>query len=236
MTAPEPLPVGNAIGPSSPATSATSTNSLRPSSEAMRTGTRASTVRAASGGSPARARMTGATKAWKVKIAEVGKPGSTTSGLPPITARHNGLPGLSATPCTRMPGVPSRDTTRWDRSPAPFEVPPDEHHHVAGIERRAHRELERDLVVGKRAERHRLAAGFGDGGRDDGAVAVVDAGRLERPAGRDQFVAGREHRHARPAHHLDGREPARRQHADLARADARAAPQHVSPRAMSEPA
>ena len=24
-----------------------------------------------------------------------------------------------------MPGLPSCDTTRWDRSPAPFEVPPD---------------------------------------------------------------------------------------------------------------
>ena len=69
--------------------------------------------------------MTGATKVWKVKIAEVGKPGSTTSGLPSTTARHNGLPGLSATPCTRMPGAPSRDTTRWERSPAPLEVPPE---------------------------------------------------------------------------------------------------------------
>ena len=39
VTAPEPLTVGNATGPCSPATSATSTNSLRPSSEAMRTGT-----------------------------------------------------------------------------------------------------------------------------------------------------------------------------------------------------
>ena len=50
VTEPEPLAVGNATGPSSPATSETSTNSLRPSSEAMRTGTSASMVRAASGG------------------------------------------------------------------------------------------------------------------------------------------------------------------------------------------
>jgi hypothetical protein len=64
----------------------------------MRTGTSASMVRAASGARPARARITGATKAWKVKIAEVGKPGSTAKGLPPITARQSGLPGLSATP------------------------------------------------------------------------------------------------------------------------------------------
>ena len=55
MTAPEPLPVGNAIGPSPPSTKETNTNSSRPSSEAIRTGTRAVTVCAASGGSPARA-------------------------------------------------------------------------------------------------------------------------------------------------------------------------------------
>ena len=116
---------GNAIGPSPSSTSDTSTNSLRPISEAMRSGTRASSVSAASGGRPARARITGATKAWKVKIAEVGKPGSTAIGLRSATARHKGLPGLSATPWTRMPGLPSCETTRCDRSPAPFEVPPD---------------------------------------------------------------------------------------------------------------
>ena len=42
----------------------------------------ASTVTAASGGRPALARITGATNAWNVKIAEVGKPGSTTIGFP----------------------------------------------------------------------------------------------------------------------------------------------------------
>ena len=98
VTAPEPLALGNATGRSSPATSVTSANSLRPSSEAIRTGTSASITRAASGGRPARARITGATKAWKVKIAEVGNPGSTASGLPSTTARQSGLPGLSATP------------------------------------------------------------------------------------------------------------------------------------------
>ena len=91
----------------------------------MRNGTRASTVSEASAGSPARARITGATKAWKVKIADVGKPGSTATGLPSATARQSGLPGFSATPCTRIPGWPSFETTRCERSPAPFEVPPD---------------------------------------------------------------------------------------------------------------
>src|SRR5262245_60917394 len=74
VTAPEPLAVGNATGPPSPAVSATRTNSLRPSSEAMRTGTAASMLWVACV-RPVRARIAGATKAWKVKIAEVGNPG-----------------------------------------------------------------------------------------------------------------------------------------------------------------
>src|SRR6516162_6259624 len=32
------------------------------------------------------------------------KPGRITIGLPSVTARHSGLPGFSATPCTTMPG------------------------------------------------------------------------------------------------------------------------------------
>ncbi len=124
VTAPEPFAVGNATRPSSAPTRETSANSSRPSSDGMRNGTRAVTVCAASTGNPARARMSGATKAWNVKIAEVGNPGSTISGVFPITARQSGLPGLSATPCTRMPGLPSRDTTWCDKSPAPFDVPP----------------------------------------------------------------------------------------------------------------
>ena len=135
------------------------------------------------------------------------------------------MPGLSATPCTRMPGVPSRDTMRCDRSPAPFDVPPRQHHDVAGLERAAHGQFERDFFVRKRAERHRLAAGFDDRGGDDGAVAVIDAAGPQRPAGLDQLIAGREHGDARAAHHVDRRKTARREHADLARADLRAAAQ-----------
>ena len=51
-------------------------------------------LRAASGGNPARARITGATKAWKVKIAEVGNPGSTASGLPSSDRKAKRLAGL----------------------------------------------------------------------------------------------------------------------------------------------
>ena len=60
----------------------------------------------------------------RTETAEVGKPGRTTTGRRPLAARQMGLPGLSATPCTTMPGS-SSETTRALRSPSPFEVPPD---------------------------------------------------------------------------------------------------------------
>ena len=101
------------------------TYSVRPRSDAVRTGSTASTTSARAGGSPAMARSTGATNSWNVKMAEVGKPGSTATGTPSCTARHNGLPGLSATPCTMMPGLRSRPAAVAARSPAPLDVPPD---------------------------------------------------------------------------------------------------------------
>ena len=58
-----------------------------------------------------------------------GKPGNTAIGLPNCllvassTARHSGFPGLRATPCTSTRAM--RDTIRYERSPAPFDVPPD---------------------------------------------------------------------------------------------------------------
>ena len=161
VTEPEPLPIGNAIGPSSPATSATSTNSLRPSSDGMRTGTVASTChrrfrRQAGLGADHRRHE--------------GVEGEDRRGrkarqhddrlVRRATARHSGLPGLSATPCTITPGAPSRDTMRCERSPAPFEVPPESTTMSQSLQRVAHRGFERRLVVRKRAERDRLAARF----------------------------------------------------------------------------
>ena len=70
-------------------------------------------------------RSAGTIMSWKVNMADVGNPGRITTGLPSQTARHSGLPGLSATPCAIMPGLPSRSMMRCDTSPAPFEVPPD---------------------------------------------------------------------------------------------------------------
>ena len=204
----------------SPATSATSTNSLRPSSEGMRTGTVASTVTAASGGRPALARITGATKAWNVKIAEVGKPGSTTIGLPSATARQSGLPGLSATPCTTTPGAPSRETMRCERSPAPFEVPPESTTMSQSASASRTAASSAASSSGNAPKRDRLAAGLAHRRGDDRAVAS----RRPRPAA--AAAPGATSSSPVESTATFGRrttstcgEAAGRQHADLARGD-----------------
>ncbi|GMA79552.1 hypothetical protein GCM10025880_59690 [Methylorubrum aminovorans] len=98
VTEPEPFGSGRATGPSCPLAREAITNSVRPSSEASRCGRRAGTASSSRGGSPASARTSGTTNSWNVNIAEVGKPGSTTTALPSDTARQSGLPGFSATP------------------------------------------------------------------------------------------------------------------------------------------
>ena len=97
--------------------------------------------------------------------------------------------------------------------------------HVAVGEGAPDRGVERRLLVGTSAVEHRLAAVLGDRGAYDRAVAVVDRRRTERQARRDELVAGREHADAGAAMDRDRRKAAGGEHADLARADHRAAPQ-----------
>ena len=127
VTEPDPLPIGYATSsPRESDTSRTSTYSVRPISDDMRNGRRANVRAAACADVPASARTTGATNSWNVKMADVGKPGRTTTPFLPLAARQIGLPGLRATPCTRMPGGPSTSSsTRTLRSPGPFDVPPE---------------------------------------------------------------------------------------------------------------
>src|ERR1700689_5345195 len=105
VIAPEPLPEGYAIKPSAPSTNDTMTNSVRPVSDAMRTGTFAATFASERGGKLARRRSTGTIMSWKVNIAEVGKPGRITTGFPSLTARHNGFP--------RFHGELWAENSRW---------------------------------------------------------------------------------------------------------------------------
>src|SRR3954452_2627706 len=72
------------------------TNSVRPSSEAMRTGTVAFTLASERGGSPAILRSTGTIVSWKVNIADVGKPGRITTGFEEQTPTDRGLAGVIA--------------------------------------------------------------------------------------------------------------------------------------------
>ena len=156
------------------------TNSVRPSSEAIRTGTFAVTLASERGGRPAMRRSTGTIMSWKVNIAEVGNPGRITTGLPSQTARHSGLPGFSATPCAMMPGLSEpRDDAVGDVARA-LRGAARQHQHVARLKRLAHRGFELRLVVGNGAEKHRLAAVLADRRGDDRAVGVVDRGRAQR--------------------------------------------------------
>ena len=94
-----------------------------------------------------------------------------------------------------------------------------QHQHLAGRERITHRSFELVFVVGNGAEKHRFAAIFVHRRCDDRTIGVIDCGRRQRLTGLHQFVAGRDHRNARPAGDGDVRDAAGRQHADLARAD-----------------
>ena len=108
----------------------------------------------------------------------------------------------------------------------PFRGAAAEQHQIAGLHRGAYSEFKSGFIVGERTEDDRFAARLGDRRRDDRAVAVKDLGGPQHAARRDQFVAGREHGDFRPAHHVDFGDTASREHADLARPDPRAAPQH----------
>ena len=112
-----------------------------------------------------------------------------------------------------------------------LRCPTGEDDQIAGVDSLAQRGCEGSLLIGKSAEGDRLATCLRNGGRDDGAVAVIDASRRERPSGCDELVAGREHRHLRLAEDLDTADAAGRKHADLTRGDGCVAPQdHLSAR------
>ena len=90
-----------------------------------------SAFRAASGGRPARARITGATKAWKVKIAEVGKAGQHHDRLVADDAEAERLAGLERDAVHQDAGLaePRDDGVR--QIAGAFRGAAGEHHHVA---------------------------------------------------------------------------------------------------------
>jgi hypothetical protein len=122
-------------------------------------------------------RSTGTIMSWKVNIAEVGNPGSITTGCHRSTARHSGLPGFSATPWAMMPGLPSLSMIAGMGDVArALGRAARQHQHVARCQRTAHRGFQRLLIVGDRTQKIRLAAILGNRRGDDGAVGVIDRG------------------------------------------------------------
>ncbi len=84
---------------------------------------------------------------------------------------------------------------------------------------------ERTLDIGNGAEADGLAAVLLQRGGDDRTVGIVDGGGPQRLAGRDQFVAGGDHRDARLAPDCRLCRADRGEHPHLARAEEGAAPQ-----------
>ena len=112
-----------------------------------------------------------------------------------------------------------------------------QHHHVAVGERAAHRLLQLGRVVGKCAERHRLAAGLGDGGGEDRAVGIIDAAGPQ--AFRRAGPARRRSRAPRPSAAAPRRSRPSPQAASMPISREPITwplRSRVSPRAMSEPA
>ena len=96
------------------------------------------------------------------------------------------------------------------------------HHRVGAGHGRFERGLQRGGVVGHQPQVQHLDAQAVQRGAQARAVAVVDAARGQRLAGRAQLVAGREQRHPQAAHHRDFGEAEGSQQAQVGR------PQHPS--------
>ena len=86
---------------------------------------------------------------------------------------------------------------------------------IGARERRRSGGKHRLFVVGDDPARDREAAGPFDSGRDRGRIDVADLTQRRGCAGRDDFVAGREHRDARAREHFDGHDADRRQRPQL---------------------
>ena len=100
------------------------------------------------------------------------------------------------------------------------------HNDVATRKRAAQGTLDRVLVIRKRAEINRFAAGLCDGRGENGAIAVEDARGTERIARPDELVAAGEHCHFGLAHDFQLSDAAGCQHPDLPRGEKCLSPQH----------
>ena len=214
VTEPEPLPIGYAESPCCPCTNPTSRYSVRPRSEFTRMGSVAATLCRRSAGRPAKARITGARNSWNVKIAEVGNPGRMTTGLPSVTARQMGLPGLSATPWATTPGLRSAVHDAVGEIAGALGCAAGEHDRI-GLQA-LFSARQRVFVVRNDAQMHGHTTKLLDRRTDDRGIGVVDSARTQRIARRDDFIARREDRDPRPPVDADRGKSQRREDADLA--------------------
>ena len=139
------------------------------------------------------------------------------NGVAPILAKIVGLPGFTAMPWKTI--SPRAAITSSMQSRSPTELPPE--NTMMSCARAASSAIDErvDRVAG-RAHRDGTPAVAADDRLEREAVDVVDLSGRERPARRDDLVAGREDGDRRLREHLDRRradggeraDPARRQH------------------------
>ncbi len=102
-------------------------------------------------------------------------------------------------------------------------------HHVSDFECAMHLRPQCIRIVSRDAEAEGLAAQFANGISEHLGVGVVDARRLHRLAGRDDFVAGREDRDDRLAPDVYAGDADRGEHSGIAAGQDLSAPQYRFP-------
>ena len=175
---------------------------------------------------PASKRITGATNSWKVKIADVGKPGSTTTARPLRRRQADRLAGLERHAVRDDPGIVELGDHAIGHVARALARSARQQHDVGELQRVLQPLAQGGDVVVRDAQPHRLAAQLPHGVGEHLRVGVVDLGGLHRLAGRDDLVAGRKDRDDRLSPDVDVRDADRGEHAGIAAGQQLAAAKH----------
>ena len=201
VTLPEPCPIGYAasdvpaVHPRSVvSTNPTSRYSVRPISLLTLTASLAGTTVRSSEPRPASRRITGATNSWNVKIAEVGKPGSTTTARPSGRGEADGLARLERHAMRDDAGIVKFGDNAIRHIARALAGSTRQQHDVGKSERILQPFAQSVDIVTRDAQPPRLAAQFTHGVGEHLPVGVVDFAWLHFFAGRDDLVAGRKNR------------------------------------------
>ena len=185
VTLPEPCPIGYAASdvpaPSSAvSTSPTSRYSVRPISLFTLTASLACTTVRSSEPRPASRRITGATNSWKVKIAEVGKPGKHHHRAPACRGEADRLARLERHAMRDDAGIVEFGDNAIRHIARALAGSTRQQHDVGELERVLQALAQSGGIVVRDAQPPRLAAQFPHRVGEHLRVRVVNLGRLHR--------------------------------------------------------